>query len=325
MFKNKLSLDFTPARGALGVVLALSLAACGSDEPTATGQAMGSIAAPKVAQVASAVSSKSMGPAQVSMELAHLAKINDLKGMMTLAMPAPALKKIVDSWEAKRLEPITDINRKEFADGIAKLIAPGAIDELMTLAEPQLVAAKPQMAFYVPVGVGFLQQAIAANADMKEAQKKQATEMVAALQVWATKTDLTDPNRLRKALTELAIGVKATKVTTLDQLQGLSFDQMLGKGGVLFGSMKRAFNAYDLNMDEMFTSLKAEEISVTGDTAVIKTSMTFLGQAISSEAQMVKSDGRWYSKDSIEALEKVTEQAIGQNKEGTPKAAESDG
>ncbi len=308
-----------------GTVLALSLAACGGDEPAATGQAMGSIAAPKVAQVAAAVSNKAMGPAQVSMELAHLAKINDLKGMMTLAMPAPALKKIVDSWETKRLEPISDSDRKEFADGIAKLTAPGAIDELMALAEPKMAELKPQMAMYIPGGIMFIQQSISSNTEMSDTQKKQATQMVGALQTWAMKTDLTDPNRLRKALTELAIGVKATKVTTLDQLQGLSFDQMLGKGGVLFGSMKRAFNAYDLNMDEMFTSLKAEEISMTGDTAVIKTSMTFLGQAISSEAEMVKSDGRWYSKDSIEALEKATEQAMGENKEGTPEAVESNG
>ena len=318
MLKNKLSL-------ALGLVLALSLVACGGDEPAVTAKAMDSITAPKAAQVAAAVSSQNMGPAQVSMELARLAKINDLKGMMTLALPAPALKKMVDSWEAKRVEPITDSNRKEFADGIAKLLAPGAIDELMAQAEPQMAELKPQMALYIPMGIGMAQQAISSNVDLSDVQKKQATEMVTALQGWAMKTDLTDPNRLRKALTQLASGVRATNITTLDQLQGLSFDQMLGKGGVLFGSMKRAFNAYDFNMDEMFSSLKAEQISMTGDTAVIRTSMTFLGQAMTSEAEMIKSDGRWYSKDSIEALKKVTEQAIGENKEGAPKAAESDG
>lgn len=309
MLKNKISL-------ALGVVLALNLGACG-DEPAATAKATGSIAAPKVAQVAAAVSSSSMGPAQVSMELAHLAKINDLKGLMTLAMPAAEMKKMVESWESKRKEPITDSDRKEFADGIAKLIAPGAIDELMAMAEPEMAALKPQMAMYIPMGIGIAQQSISSNADLSETQKKQATEMVSALQTWAMKTDFTDPNRLRKALTELATGVRSTKVTTLDQLQALSFDQMLGKGGVLFGSMKRAFNAYDLNMDEVFTSVKAEQISMSGDTAVVKTSMTFLGQPMSSETQMVKSDGRWYSKDSIEALNKVTESAMGENKDGT--------
>ena len=306
MLKNKLSL-------ALGVVLALTLSACGGEEPTATAKATGMIAAPKVAQVAAAVSS-SMGPAQVTMELAHLAKINDLKGMLTLAMPAAQMKKMVDSWEAKRKEPISESDRKEFADGIAKLIAPGAIDELMALAEPEMAALKPQMAMYSAIGIGMAQQAITANADMSESQKKQATEMVGALQGWATKTDFTDPNRLRKALTELATGVRATNITTLDQLQGLSFDQMLGKGGVLFGSMKRAFNAYDLNMDSMFSSVKAEQLSMSGDTAVVKTSMTFLGQPMTSETQMVKSDGRWYSKDSIDALKKA-ESAMAEREE----------
>ena len=307
MLKNKLS-------RALGVVLALSLGACG-DEPVATAKATGSISAPKVAQVAAAESSTSMGPAQVSMELARLAKINDLKGMMTLALPAAQMKKMVESWETKRKEPITASDRKAFADAIAKLIAPGAIDELMAIAEPEMAALKPQMAMYIPMGIGLAQQSISANGDLSEVQKKQATELVGAMQTWAMKTDFTDPNRLRKALTELATGVRATSITTRDQLQGLSFDQMLGKGGVLFGSMKRAFNAYDLNIDEMFTSLKAEQISMTGDAALVKTSMTFLGQPMSSETEMVKMDGHWYSKESIDALSKVAESAMSENKE----------
>jgi hypothetical protein len=55
---------------------------------------------------------------------------------------------------------------------------------------------------------------------------------------------------------------------------------------------------------------------MTGDSALVKTNITFLGQQISSETQMVKSDGRWYSKDSIEAMKKVTESAMGENKTG---------
>jgi hypothetical protein len=309
MSNNKLSLIFA-------VSLALGLTACGDDDATASAKATGAMDAPKVAQVAGAVSANNMGPAEVSMELAHLAKINDLKGMMTLAMPASEFKKIVDSWESKRKEPITDTQRKEFADGLAKLTAPGAIDELMKQAEPSLAQMKPQMAMYIPMGIGMIQQSIASNADMSDVQKKQATEMVGAMQGWATKTDFTDANRLRKALTEMANGVKATNITSLDQMQALSFDQVLGKGGVMFGSMKRALNAYDLNMDDMFSSLKAEQVSMTGDSALVKTNITFLGQQISSETQMVKSDGRWYSKDSIEAMKKVTESAMGENKTG---------
>jgi hypothetical protein len=299
MSKNTLSI-------ALCVSLALGLAACG-DDATATATATGSVGSGKIAQVASAAPNKQMGPVETTLELSRLAKSNDLKGLFALSLPAAEFKKMADNWESKRKEAITDVKRKEFADGLAKLLAPGAIDELMALAEPQLAELKPQMPLYVGMGMGFLQQTISANAEMSEEQKKQAVAMVGALQSWAGKTDLTDPNRLRKALTELAGGVRATNITTLDQLQALNFDQMLGKGGVMFGALKKALNIYDLNLDQMFSSVKAEQVSMAGDTAVIKSSMKFLGQEIASETPMVKVDGRWYSEGSIDALKKATE------------------
>jgi hypothetical protein len=300
MSKNTLSI-------ALCVTLALGLAACGDDAASVTATATGSVGSGKVAQVATAAPNKQMGPVETTLEIGRLAKSNDIKGLLALSVPGAEIKKMADNWESKRKEPLTDANRKEFADGLAKLLAPGAIDELMAQAEPQLAQLKPQMPLYVGMGVGFLQQGINANGEMTEEQKKQAVAMVGALQTWAGKTDLTDPNRLRKALTELASGVRATNITTLDQMQALSFDQVLGKGGVMFGALKKALNVYDLNMDQMLSSVKAQQVSMTGDTAVIKSSMTFLGQEFASETPMVKVDGRWYSKGSIDALKKATE------------------
>jgi hypothetical protein len=243
------------------------------------------------------------------MEVARLAKSNDLKGMLQLSLPAADFKKMAQSWETTRSEPLTEEKRKQFNEGITQLLAPGAIDQAMAMAEPALAQYKAQLPGLIGMGVMGLQSSISSNTTMSDAQKKQAGEMLSAVQGWAMKTDLTDPNRLRKALTEIANGVRATNITTAEQFQALSFDQVMGKGGVMFGALKRAFNAYDLNMDAMFSSMKAEQLSMTGDNAVVKSTVTFLGQTITTETPMIRVDGHWYGKDSIEALKKAAAEA----------------
>lgn len=302
----------TTTRLVLAASLAFAISACGDDSAEKSGGALASTGA-KTEQVAAAAPAASakpsrtgMSPVETTLEAGRLAKANDLKGLVSLILPAAQLKEAEENWEKTRAEPTTEQERKEFADNIAKLIAPGAVDELVTLAEPQLAQLKLQMPMYVGMGMGMAQQAINGNTELSEAEKKQALESLTAIQTWAGKTDLTDPNRLRKALNELANGVRATQITTLDQVRALSFDQVLGKGGVLFAAVKKSLAAYDFDLDQTFSSVRAEQVSVEGDTAVVKTTIRFLGQEISSEAPMVRVDGRWYGKSMMEQLKKAT-------------------
>lgn len=299
----------TTTRLVLAASLAIALGACGEDTTEKSGGALASASSPKVEQVASASTQPSKGgmsPVETTLEAGRLAKANDLKGLVSLILPAAQLKEAEENWEKNRAEPISEQERKEFEENVAKLIAPGAVDELVAAAEPQLAQLKLQMPMYVGMGMGMAQQAINGNADLSEAEKKQALDSLTAIQAWAGKTDITDPNRLRKALTELANGVRATKITTLEQVRALSFDQALGKGGVLFAAVKKSLAAYDFDLDQTFSSVRAEQVSVDGDSAVVKTTIRFLGQEISSEAPMVRVDGRWYGKSMMEQLKKAT-------------------
>lgn len=302
----------TTTRLVLAASLAFAISACGDDSAEKSGGALANSGA-KAEQVAAAAPLASakpnrsgMSPVETTLEAGRLAKANDLKGLVSLILPAAQLKEAEENWEKTRKEPTSEQERKEFADNIAKLIAPGAVDELVTAAEPQLAQLKLQMPMYVGMGMGMAQQAINDNAELSEAEKKQALDSLTAIQTWAGKTDLTDPNRLRKALNELANGVRATQITTLDQVRALSFDQALGKGGVLFAAVKKSLAAYDFDLDQTFSSVRAEQVSVDGDNAVVKTTIRFLGQEISSEAPMVRVDGRWYGKSMMEQLKKAT-------------------
>ena len=303
----------TTTRLVLAASLAFALNACGDEAADKSGGALASAnSGAKVEQVATAAatakpSSKGgMSPVETTLEAGRLAKANDLKGLVGLILPAAQLKEAEENWEKTRTEPATEQERKEFADNIAKLIAPGAVDKLVTEATPQLEQLKLQMPMYVGMGMGMAQQAINSNAELSESEKKQAIDSLTAIQTWAGKTDVTDPARLRKALTELANGVRATQITTLDQVRALNFDQALGKGGVLFAAVKKSLAAYDFDLDQTFSSVRAEQVNLEGDNAVVKTTVRFLGQEISSEAPMVRVDGRWYGKSMIEKLKQVS-------------------
>jgi hypothetical protein len=84
-------------------------------------------------------------------------------------------------------------------------------------------------------------------------------------------------------------------------MRALEFDQALAKGSVMLGALKDIFNVYGLSLDDIAASMKAEEVSSSGDLAKVRTSYTLFGQDISYETELVKQDGRWYSKD-IEKL-----------------------
>jgi uncharacterized protein (DUF1810 family) len=295
------------------LTFALAIAACGGEEKAAgnaAGAASGATTQKSAAASTGAVRTN-LGPAETTTEMMRAFKNNDLRGIMKIALPDADYKKMATEWETKRKEPMTDQQKKEFVDGLAKLTGPTAIDDIMREVEPKLAEMKAQMPMMIGAGVAMGQQSIQANEKFTPAQKEQATAVLNAMQGWAMKTDFSDPARLRKALTEFANAAKASKITALDQVAQLNFDQLLDKGSVMIGGFKGAMRAYDFNMDEMMNSYKAEQISMSGDTAKIKTTMTMFGQAITSESEMIKVDGRWFSKESIEALKQATESVTG--------------
>jgi hypothetical protein len=303
---NALSLKLAAA-----LSLAIALVACGDDTASqkAAGNAAGSTPAP-APKIAAMVNPSGLGPVQVTTEAANAFKRNDLRTMVKLMMPDADYAKAQTEWDTKRKTAPTAKERADFTESLNKLLAPGAIDKLVAEAEPKLTEMKPQLAM-IPMFAGMAQQGIQADETKSAAEKAQLTAMLNAAQGWAVKTDFTDANRLRKALNEIANGVRATKITSLDQMQALSFDQVLDKAGVMVGGMKSAMRAYDLNLDDIVASYKAEQVSVTGNNAKIKTTVTMFGQQIVGETDMVKVGDRWFSKGSVDAIKQAAEKVTG--------------
>jgi hypothetical protein len=298
------------------IALSLSaalLAGCGEDKATTP------VAAPeKAAPAAPAADAASVMNEQIA-----AFKANDLKAMLMAAVPAKDIEEMKAEWDKKRAEPISEEESKEFADSWGKIIAADGVDQMMAEIEPKLAEMKPQMAGLMAMVQGMATMSIQQSTELTDAQKTQMTQFMTGLNSWMMKTDFTDPALARSALTALADGLRATGVTSLDQLNQKSFDDLLVLGGQVMGGVKGALGAYGLSLDEIAGSMKATQISTEGDLAKLKVEYSLFGSPLSFESEMKKQDGRWYSKDMLEQVEKVAAED-GEPVEGDSSADESD-
>ena len=292
----------------IAVALASALlVGCGKDEATQT-------AAP--AEKA-AVQTAAPATAATAMDAQIKAfRSNDLKALLEAALPAAEIERMRSEWDKNRAEPITEEDRAEFADSWGKITAADGVDKIMAEMEPQLAQLKPQLAGMIAMGQGMATMTIAESTDLTDAQKAQATAFMNGLSGWLGKTDFADPALMRKSLTALADGLRATGITKLDDIKALSFDELLAKFGPAVGGVKNALAAYGFSLDAIADSVKTEIVSEAGDTAKLKVSYALFDAPMSFESEMQKVDGKWYGKDMLAQLEKAKAEEAAQVAEG---------
>jgi hypothetical protein len=116
-------------------------------------------------------------------------------------------------------------------------------------------------------------------------------------------TDFADPARLRTALGALKAGVEESGIKSVDDLNALSFEQMLAKSGPVLGGVKGALSAYGLDVNAVLATVKPSLVSMEGDVAKLKVDYTLFGTPLSMDTELTRKDGFWYSKDALAQLE----------------------
>jgi hypothetical protein len=251
----------------------------------------------------SAVNSQSIttpDPAQHVRALALGLRNNDLGALLQSAVPPAQYQKLRQAFEQKRLEPTTEVERKEFARDLAKLTAPDAVDKFMLEIEPKLVEARPKAAGALLMGLGALQMAISTTDNKLTEEQRQALQSAfPGIQRWASSTDFLNSESLRQAMTLIANAARNTGVRSIDELKLMSFEQSLSKASVMLGAAKQALQIYGLDLNAIADSLRVETLSVEGTTARVRTTVTLFGAPISKDHELVLIDGRWYGKDAV--------------------------
>ncbi len=291
----------------LAFLLALAglVVACGKTEEQA---------ANKAAVSAVPVAVPTATPDAAILTAVHMLRANDINGLLTAALPAAELAKIKTDWtQHLTKDPITDEDRKKFADQMTKLTAPGAEDKLYADIEPQLKKfdqeGAAQMPMMIAMGQGFVQSSIQQSKDLTDEQKKQSAALVDATAKWAQGVKFTDPVLVKGALAAICKTARDLNLKSLDEVRALSYDQGMLKAGIALGGLKQVLSVYGLSLDKSLDSIKVETVSTTGDAAKVKVTYSAFDQPFTTESDLVKVDGKWYGKQAIEKWQKEQAQA----------------
>ncbi|MGN6518157.1 MAG: hypothetical protein ACTHK2_01895 [Dokdonella sp.] len=255
----------------------------------------------------------------------HLLKQGDIAGLMQNALPPADFAKAKADWgKDKDQEPITEEQRAQFNETMAKLTAPDAEQKLFAEIEPKLkefdAQYQQQLPMYAMAGAGWIKNMIQQNQSMSEAERAQATAAVDALQAWVVKTHFTDAESIKKVIAIVAKAARDMNLKSLDEARALTFDESMQKARIAFLGLKDALAVYGFSIDQTLDSIKPQVLGNDGKTASVQLSYTLLGAPLTATTEMVNVDGRWYGKQTIDKLkEKAADQGA-----ATPAAPEAE-
>lgn len=293
------------ARYAFAAAIAALAAGCGQSQTAAPG------AAPTAAVTAPATTPDGAISATVK-----ALRSNNVAAFLDNALPAGEVAKMKADWNKEmNKEPVTDEDRKNFAETMTKLTAPDAEAKMYAEIEPKLkdfdAQSAQQMPMMIMMGQNFAQSAIQQNKDLNDGQKQQATQMIDATAKWAQNTKFTDPALVKGAIGVICKTARDLNLKSIDEARALSYDQAMQKAGIVVGGVKQVLGVYGLNVDKALDSVKVETVSTTGDAAKVKVSYTAFEQPFSTESDLIKVDGRWYGKQAIDQWKKHEAEAAG--------------
>jgi hypothetical protein len=254
--------------------------------------------------------------AVVAAELRAL-RNNNVAGLFEISLPPAELAKLKSEWSQEmNRKPLTDDERKQFAEMMSKLTAPDAEARLYAEIEPKLKEFDQKSAQQLPMMIAFgqnlVQSAIQQSKNLTDAEKQQAQMLLEAVANWARNTKFTDPARVKSAIAAICKTARDLNLKTEEELRALTYDQFMQKAGIVLAGAKRVLAVYGIDLDRTLDSAKIELLANAGDNAKVKVTYTAFDQPFSSETNLVRLDGRWYSKQALDQWqEREREQTAG--------------
>ncbi len=231
-------------------------------------------------------------PDGAMMAVVQALKANDIKSLMQASMSKEDYNRAVTEFEKVKSSP-SESDKAQFLQMMGMLTNDGAVDQLMAMATPQLEQMRAQLPMMLMMGKGMASSAIQASGDIPAEQKETATKAVNALMDFVSENDILSEEVTRKAITAAVETAKSLNMTSLDDLQNMSFDDAMGKASIVMGGAKNILGAYGISLDDVLSSIEVSDVSDNGDSANMKMAYKFLGETFSQDVKMLKKDGKW--------------------------------
>ncbi len=238
---------------------------------------------------------KEMGldiPEGAFMAVIESIKQNDVKSLMQVSMSKDEYNKAVAKFENEKMSP-SESDKAQFEQMMGMLTLDGAVDQLMAMATPQLEQARAQLPMLLMMGKGMASSAIQASPDIPADQKEASTMIINAIMDFAGENDILSEEVTRKAISAAVATAKSLNMKSLDELQNMSFDDAMGKAGLVMGGVKNVMGAYGISLDDVLNSIDVSDVQTNGDNATMKVAYKFLDKTFNQNVKMVKKDGKW--------------------------------
>ncbi len=276
-------------------MLTLSLLACLGLAPQTLPAQTPSASAFATASVAT------VDPAVQLQELVRQFRSNDLAALVRGSLPPAHYQTLLDKYEESRHKPISEKDRADFTEGLQKLIAPDAVDQLMAEIEPKMRERAVQSEGMILMGLGAMNMALhSPDSELTDEQRVMLKRALPGIEAWVIETDFFSVDTLRNALTLVAEAARRTGISDLEQIRMLSFEQLLAHGGRMLGAGKQAVKLYGIDLDAIVSTARIEVLEIEGDEARVRTTVTVFDAPLHFEQALVLVEGRWYTKQATQ-------------------------
>jgi len=238
-------------------------------------------------------------PMNGSPEAAFTAAMQGLKGrklsqFISLMAPSGALGEMKSGWEMKRKQKLNDHEDQEFRQFMGMLTADGAEAALFLMAKPQLEEAQQQLAMMASMA-----PMMAAGAIQESGAPADTMALLEPVAAKFASLDIASEEKCKEAIGVLCKAARAMELESLQELQKLDFDDMMGKADIAYGMMMDVLAVYDISFDEALNSMEVKTVSMENGAAQMEVTMMLFGKRTSPiPFEMVKgTDGRWTMPD----------------------------
>ncbi|MCK7593736.1 hypothetical protein [Pseudomarimonas salicorniae] len=222
----------------------------------------------------------------------------DVTALAQSLVPPSRWEELRIAYEYQRQKPISEHDREEFAEKLAELTGPGAIDRIMDDISPKMAEARAQWPGAQLMAFGAMSMAVESpDSDLTESQREALRSAIPGVQSWISATNFLDEATLRQALELLAEGVRKTGVTDLEQIRNMPIEALLDRGRSVLAAGKQAARLYGLDLDAIADSFQVEVLEIDGETARVRSSVRLFGAPVWADHDLVLVDGRWYGKE----------------------------
>jgi hypothetical protein len=222
----------------------------------------------------------------------------DLAGLAQSLIPPKHWEEARTAYELKRLEPLPEHARQEFADKLAELTGPEATERFIESLRPKLAEARAQWPGAQLMAFGAMAMAVESpDSELTESQREALRSALPGLQDWMASTDFLSEDTLRQALELLADGLRKTGIDDLEQLRELPFDAVLERSRSLLEAAKQASRLYGLDLDALADSFEVEVLAIDSRNAKVRSSVLLFGAPVWLDHELVLVDGRWYGSE----------------------------